>query len=286
MESAGLRATNRVVRTDRWVAGKRDVSGDITAEIQSKGMGLFLKAATGNSVITTPSGATLTRLHTYTLGDPFGVSYTIQVGRPDTSGTVDSFSYDGCKVSAWELSSTLDGFTMGKWSWIGQNESIGTPSLGTAAYPASSEVFSWVGGGLTIAGSAPTVVKDIKININNQLKADRYSIASSQDLREPILGAFTDITGSITLEFDSPTTYQRFVNGTVGQVVATWTGQTAIESTFFPSLTVTMPNVRFDGTSPNVTGPGIVDVTLPFKALYDGTNQPITIAWQTSDTTD
>ena len=283
IESAGLRASNRVLRSDRFVAGKKSVEGEIEAEIASKGFGLLLKAGLGSSTISTPSGATLARLHRHVLADPYGQSYTIQVGRPDTSGTVQPFTYTGCKVSEFSLKNSLDEFLVGTWNFDGQAETTST-SLATASYSSSTELLSWVGGAVTIAGSAVAVVTDVEISVATGLKTDRYTINSSPTKKEQIISEMTEISGTITAEFDGLTNYNRFVNGTLAEVVATWTGQTAIEGSTYPYLKVTLPKCRFDGTTPAVEGPDVLSIEMPFKALYDGTNEAITIDYLTTDT--
>lgn len=283
IESAGLRANNRVLRSDRFVAGKKSVEGEIEAEIQSKGFGLLFKAALGASSISTPSGATLARLHRHTLADPYGQSYTIQVGRPDTSGTVQPFTYTGCKVSEFSLTNSLDEFLVGNWTFDGQAETTGT-ALATASYSASTELLAWTGGVVNIASSAVAVVTDVEINVTTGIKTDRYTINSSPVKKEQIISEMTEISGTITAEFDSLTNYNRFVNGTLAQIDCTWTGTTAIEGSTFPYVKVTMPKCRFDGTTPAVEGPDVLTIEMPFKALYDGTNEAITLDYQTSDT--
>ena len=283
IESKGLRANNRVLRSDRWVSGKKGVDGDFECEIETKGFGLLFKAALGSSTITTPSGATLARLHSHVLADPYGQSYTVQVGRPDTSGTVQPFTYTGCKVTEFELKNSLDEFLVGTWKWDGQAETTST-SLASASYATAPEILAWTGGALTIGGSSVAVVTDVSVSVKTGLKTDRYTISSSPLKKEQIISEMTEISGTITVEFDSLTHYNRFVNGTLASIVATWTGTTAIESTTFPYVKVTMPNCRFDGNTPSVDGPDVLKLELPYKALYDGTNQAITLEYVTSDT--
>lgn len=284
IESKGLRASNRVLRSDRFVVGKKSVEGDLEAEVGSKGFGLLFKAALGASSISTPSGATNARLHRHTLADPYGQSYTLQVGRPDTSGTVQPFTYSGCKISEFELKNGIDDFLMGTWKWDGQAETTAT-SLATASYATGVEYLSWIGGAVNIGGSAVAVVTDVSINVKTGIKTDRYTIASTRTKKEQIISEMTEITGTVTCEFDGLTNYNRFVNGTLAQVDVTWTGETAIEGSTYPYVKVTLPNCRFDGNTPNVEGPDILSIELPFKALYDGTNEAITLDYMTSDTT-
>lgn len=283
IESPGLRASNRVLRTDRWAAGQKRVEGTVSFEAPSKGLGLWLKHALGSSSITTPSGATNARLHTHTLGDPYGLGLTVQVGRPDSGGTVRPFSYIGCKIDQLTLSNSVDEFLVVECEIVGEDETT-SQSLASASYPTGVQLFNWTQGVISIGGSSVGVVTDFSVTVANNHKSDRYFLGAAI-MSEPIIAGMTEITGSMTVEFDSLTNYNRFVNGTIAAVTAKWTAATAIESTFFPYVEVSLPDVRFDGTTPAVAGPDVVTIELPFKALYDGTDQPVTITTQTADTT-
>jgi hypothetical protein len=289
VESPGLRAGNRVLRTDRYAPGQKRVEGSLTLEPATKGFGLVLKHALGATSITTPSGATDARLHSHTLGDIFGTSLTVQVGRPDVSGTVQPFTYLGCRCDTLSLSSSVDELLVAEVGLVGQDE-IRSESLATATYPttgsaAAYEQFYWTQGVISIAGSAVGVVTDFEIEINNNLKSDRYFLGGAT-MSEPILAGMTEITGTVTVEFLNLTAYERFVDNTQVALTAKWTAATAIESSTFPYIEVNIPKVRFDGpANPQVGGPDVITHELPFKALFDGTNGPITIDYMTSDTT-
>jgi hypothetical protein len=289
VESPGLRAGNRVLRTDRYAPGQKRVEGSLTLEPATKGFGLVLKHALGATSITTPSGATDARLHSHTLGDIFGTSLTVQVGRPDVSGTVQPFTYLGCRVDTLSLTSSVDELLVAEVGLVGQDETR-SQSLATATYPttgsaAAYEQFYWTQGVISIAGSAVGVVTDFEIEINNNLKSDRYFLGGAT-MSEPILAGMTEITGTVTVEFLNLTAYERFVDNTQVALTAKWTAATAIESSTFPYIEVNIPKVRFDGpANPQVGGPDVITHELPFKALFDGTNGPITVDYMTSDTT-
>ena len=109
IESKGLRAGTRVLRSDRWREGKRSAAGSINMEVGNKSFGLWFEHMLGSAAISTPGGATLTRLHTFTPGDlPTGL--TVQTGKPDLGGVVQPFSYVGAKVDKWKLAAKLDDF--------------------------------------------------------------------------------------------------------------------------------------------------------------------------------
>jgi hypothetical protein len=282
IESPGLRAGNRVLRTDRWAAGQKRVEGSLSFEAPSKGLGLWLKTALGDSSITTPSGATNARLHRHTLGDPFGLGLTVQVGRPDTGGTVRPFTYTGAKIDSITLSNSVDEFLVVECEMVAEDE-VTSESLASASYPTGVQLFNWTQGVVSLAGSPAGVVSEFSVTLANNHKSDRYFLGA-QTMSEPIIAGMTEITGTMTVEFDSLTNYNRFVNGTIASVGAKWTASTAIEGSTFPSVEVELPYVRFDGATPEVGGPDVLSYDLEFKALYDGSDEPITIDVVTTDT--
>jgi hypothetical protein len=282
IESAGLRANNRVLRSDRWAQGQKRVEGSVTMEVPSKSFGLIAKHALGAASITTPSGATNARLHRHTLGDPYGLGLTVQVGRPGSDGTVHPFSYTGAKVSELTLANSVDEILTAEIGLVAQNETT-SESLASASYPTGNQLFNWTQGVINIGGSAVGVVTDFEVTINNGLKDDRYFLGAAT-MSQPIIADMTEITGSMTVEFDGLTNYNRFVNGTLASVSAKWTAATAIEGSTFPYVEVTLANCRFEGDTPAVGGPDVVTHDLTFKALYDGTNGPIVIDLMSDDT--
>lgn len=286
-ESPGMRASNRVQRTDRVRVNKTGATGSVQfPAVQTKGFGLLFKAMVGKAaVVTTTSGGTNSRDLTYTLGDPYGLSSTLQVGRPDVSGTVQPFSYLGCKVTSWTLSNDASGYVSLGTDWFAQDETT-SQSLASASYASGTvEDLFYQDGTLNVASGAVSVT-NVEITGSTAIATDRRFIRSSTLVKEPIIAGMYEVTGSFTMEFESLTQYNRFTGNTIGQLDVTWTAPTAIEASIFPALKVTLPKVQFRGTTPNVSGPGIVTMTAPFKALYDGSNEPITILYRTADTTD
>lgn len=296
VEAAGLAGSDggasSVGRTDRWVAGKKSGSGqinfsptgDAATGVMSKSFGLWFKHIVGAApTIVTPVGGTLTRDHTYVLGDPFGKSLTVQIGRPDVSGTIRVHEFEGGKILSAEFSQNID-------EWLGlsldfdfEDESV-SQLLATASYTAAREIFHWGQCGVTIGG-ASTDVLGLRWRIETPFAVERHRIASSQLKKEPILNGRRMISGELELEYGGLTEYNRYLNGTIAALIATWTSTTAIEGAFFPRLILTGNDVRWDKPSgPNVKGPDLVTFTAPFKCLYDGTDAPFQIDYRTTDT--
>lgn len=284
LESAALRASTRYQRSDRWTANKKGVAGDVSFEVSSKGFGLLFKHWLGTVSTGTAPGGTTSKRHRCTIGDPFGLGLTVQIGRPDNTGVVNPFSYLGCKIVSGSLSNSVDGYLMFNATVDGADESTSS-GLAAASYAASDELLNFTGGALTMNSVAVATVRDITITAAVGLNTGRYGIRSSTLKKEPIADDFVLVTGTITSEFESLTAYNRYVNGTTTGVVATWTGATALEGAIFPQVVATMPVCRFDGDTPNLSGKSMLTQTLPFKALYDGSQEPLTVDYITLDAT-
>lgn len=283
IKSKGLRSNQRVQRGDRIIANKKGAGGDVTFEVGSKTFGLLWKHIFGTSVITTPGGGTLTRRHTYDLGDPLGLSMTMQVGEPDVSGVVRPFEYTGCKITDWELTQDLDALLMLKLGIDAQDEST-AQTLATASYPSAFELFHYGQCVVNVAASGFNARKfTLKGNVNQ--KTDRYFIKGSTLKSQPIPQDQYAFTGTLEGEFESLTAYNRFVNKTLVQLDVTWTGS-LIEGALNNKITLTMPQVLFTGETPDVSGQGVVAQSLPFEVVDDGSTFPIRLIWDTTDVTD
>jgi hypothetical protein len=284
IESNAIRANERVLRNTRWFANKKQVGGDLEFEVASKGFGLFFKHWLGAVATTTAPGGTNAKRHRCTIADTFGLNMTMQVGRPDTGGTVRPFSYLGCKMLSGSLTNSIDEFLKFRLTVDGADVTT-AQSLAAASYATGDELLHYQGGVIKIAGSTVGTCKDIEITVNNALKTDRYFIGSGAVKKEPVANGLVEVSGRMRVDFEDLTNYNRFANATTASVQATWTGLTALEGSIFPTVDVTLPVCRFDGDTPNLSGHDMLELDLTFKSLYDGSQEPITLDYITLDAT-
>lgn len=295
VESKALRSLSRFQRTDRWAPGKRQAVGGIEFEVQSKGFGMLIGQMVGSDpVITTPAGGTLTRDQTFVVGDDSNRSFTAQFGVPDTTGTaanVQPFTYKGCKVTDWEFDLSLDGIMNAKGTVDAQDEDT-TIALAAPSYASNFEVFYWTRAQVTLGG-ANIDVRHFKLMGKQGYNTSRFFLRSLTTpsgpslKKQPIANADADISGEIEIEFTGLTEYLRYVNGTTAPITFLVEGSTIEAITGGPGnfgLQFTLPNCRFDGDGPDVKDQDIVPITLKFQALYDGTTQPLTIRYRSTDT--
>ena len=273
LESAGIAPGARVLRSGQWAAGNVEVSGDLGFELYQQGMGLWFRHMFG-AVSTSGAGP---YTHTFTPGDMSDDHFTLQIGKPDVTGTVQPFTFSGCKVTEWELAAKAGELVTLGVSVVGKDLVTGT-SLATASYGTGSGLpFSFAHASVTVGGSA-AYVKEITLKGSNGLAVDRRGIGSAY-IKEPLEAELRAYEGEMVCEFESLTQMNLFRNGTENALVLTIDAGSAAKC-------VITTNVRYDGSTPEVQGRGVTELKVPFKCLGPSTDAgAITAVLTNSDAT-
>jgi hypothetical protein len=283
-EGDPLRVGTFVKRNDRFTPYYEGAAGEIEFDVMTKGFGFLLKHMLGNVATTGPAETTV-YTHTATMADLLGKSFTCQVGRPfHSAGTVQPFTFEGGKITEWELSNSVEDNLVLSVTTDFQQVATGT-ALATASYPSGMENFTWVGGTVTI-GAVQTDITEISISGNNGLNTDRRFIKGSADKKEPT-GGRREVSFSLSADFESLTQRTRAASatraGALAEIKATWLGPTLLGTTIYPTFEVTIPAARFDEFSATNTEPEGLSQELSGVGLYDGTNSPVTIVYKSSE---
>jgi hypothetical protein len=282
LESKGLRAGTRVLRSDRWASGRKTVGGQISMELANKSFGRWLKHMFGTVVSDQPDvgGNPTVWDHTFTPGD-LPVGLTIQAGRPDLGGTVRPFTYHGCLIPSWAIACDVGEIAKLQVDVAAEDEDTST-ALEVASYPASLTLLTFVQGTLQIA-AASQPVRSVTLNGDSGLAADRH-VLGSQLIKTPLEAGMREYGGQLDAHFDDLTAYTRFVAGTEAALVLLFRGA-VISGAYNFDLQFTC-NVRFDGETPQVDGPEELEQPLAFKCLDTGTGPgtAITALYRTTDT--
>lgn len=281
--SAGLRSAQRTDRTDRFLPFITGVSGGWSMDVATKGMGVLLKQIFGTAAIGGATDSNYTQ--TFTVGTLLGKFFTCQVNRPLMDATDQAFTFKSCKIAAATFACDVDGVLTLDVTVIGQDMTTGTV-LATVAYPSDFRVFSFANAAMTVAGTS-TPMKGWSVTINNQLAMRRMVQGSALTL-EPVRTAMRTIEVSWTAEFTSLTDYNRYKSataaGALASVVATFTGDVVHGGATLPQIVCTTPNLDFmEVTGPNLSEANILTAQFKGLALDDGSLEPITFTYRTTD---
>lgn len=288
IESAGLRANNRVEKSDKWAINKMGAGGPLVLEVQSKQFGRILKHLMGTIATTGPTDSAFT--HTASIGAMLGKSLILQEGIAFTqSQVVQPMTYPGVKIVDWTLSCAVDGVLLLSLTLDAMDEQISVV-LAAASYPTSSELLTFAGG-IVLIGGIEFDVSTFSLKCTMGYKADRRFMRANTLQKEPAEAQMRDFSFDMTGEFTDLLQYNRFAAAKVAGALATlnvaWTAPTLIGAATFPSLTLNAPAARFDGNSQVVGGPDLVPLQLVGKLLNTpgGTNDACTLAYVTLDST-
>lgn len=245
----------------RRLQGKIRVAGNLNFEVNPDDViGLVLKHTLWGVAAPVQQGATTGYLHAFTPGTSMPVGLTLQIGRD-----VAVFDYTGGKINSLKLKAAVNALLEADVAMVFKDESIGasqTPSYSTV------QPFIFHQGVLTVGGNSVNV-SDFQLEINNKLKVDRAALGSATIL-EPNEGKI-EVKGSFKQFFENTTAYTAFVAGTSAALVLTFTGA-LISTGVFYKLTITLPQVYYNGDTPNVSGADVdLEQTVPFTAIYDTT---------------
>lgn len=277
--SNGIKSGRRYGGNGRRIT-RFDAGGTINMEIATKGFGLWFHYLLGAVSTVNTVGTVYT--HTFTPGTLLTKSMTIQKGIEKPDGTVQPFTYEGCKVLSMDLSNDQDGLLMGAFEIDAQQEVTGT-ALASASYTAPT-VFSYAEGLVKKDGATMASVRSVgSLKIANNLLTDRYFLGSLGQKAEQTNVPFDEISGNLDVEFQNLTdTYNTFAADTACILILKYTGG-IIEGAHNFDLQITINNCRFEGETPKVSGPELVYQNVPFVGLDHATLAAVEIIYKTTD---
>ena len=284
IESIGFRRDLQTIRSDRHDTISLGATGSIEVDVLNKGMGLLLQHALGTSSGPTQQASTTAYLQTFATNDtgPTG-SYTAQVSRNDSSGTLRTFTYEGSVITGWNIAQELGAATSMTFNFDSETEQT-TTAEATPSYPSGTDVFVYTDATIEIDDSAVTSFTSFTLDGDLAMKTDRRFLQGSATKGQPKRSGVPSYTGSISGEFASLTQYAAFTAGTTFKLEFIATMGTAIEGAYYPYFHVTMPVCKWTGSTPVANIDDMATIELPFTVLDNGTDAAVTITYQSTDT--
>lgn len=251
-------------------------SGSAGMRAWSVGFGTWLRHAFG-AVATTGAGP---YVHTFTLGDLCGVSFTMQDNVPfgPCGATNNPNTYAGCKIASWELSQEAGGSVMFAPEIVAASGTDAT-ALATASYAAAAKPFCWGSTTVTVGGTT-IPVKSWKVSVDQKLDVDRHLIRGSAARLEPVRTDLIEATVEFEPEWTDATWQAAALAGTtLGPFVATATEGAN-------SLALTVQSFQIDeATRPGLSGRETLMQTVKGTVLAPSSGDAIEAVYTTTDAT-
>lgn len=285
IEGEGLKAGSVHKRVSRVGITRKSVSGQLVLKHGTKGFGLLWKHCVGSTATAAQIASTTAYKQTHVFSTRVGLSFTIQVGRPEPyTGTVKPHTFTGCKVTSWELTASENADLILTVNFDGWLETTAT-ALATASYSSSQAIFEGVDcTTLTLGGTATTttgvtsvadgvamvaVAPTFTIKGDIPLANERYGLLGGGVKKEQLQNDYPTITGTIDAEYLQSEAYALYVAQTPTVLEVNFTRGDAGTSNPF-KLGFLMPAVLFKNVKPSVDGPGLVRSPIEFEAYDDG----------------
>jgi len=279
VQGMGLKAGSHGPLASHYAEATSAGKGAVSFNPPSRGWGWLLQALMGGTSTCVQQAATAAYLQTHTLGDTLGKSLTVQGGVPYRDGTVRPHTLTGTKVIGAEFSCEANGgpvsssFTFDAKAWTDSQ------SLATVSYPADTQP-PFHGGQLAVkmgayASEASVAgVRSYSLSISRPHDTEDYTAGATGLKSEPVLNGFTAITGSLTADWVSKTTFQDVANATATTSLVIEHVGALIASTYYYTLRFTVPGIKLEQGTQNVDGVGELTNSWNFEWAYDGTNSP------------
>jgi Phage tail tube protein len=235
-------------------------------------------------------------------------SFVVQKGVPSVDGTVEPFTYVGCKISEWELSVAKNEIAQLNLTILARNELAGAgnsdplngsvPSLVSYSAPIGS-VFHWAQAALYTGGTCSTTsglttvsapvktanVRNVSIKYTVPLDADRYEMGGQGFRAEPIDNGLRSIAVTFEIEWlSSEAMYNAYTADTPTALELTLIGPVIGSGSDASTLAILIPEMFFDGAPPTIEGPQVVTQKIEMAGLDDATNNVIQATYWTLDT--
>jgi hypothetical protein len=251
------------IRSDRQIAhfrhGNKSVAGEFGIELSYTSFDQFMEAALGGTWATDTPGIGTDQLQVGVIRR----SFTFE--RIFSNLTVPEYHrYTGVEINTFNLSVAPDAMITGTFGTMAQDASIDTAIIAGATYPAATvtEPFDSFSGTIDEGGSPIAVVTSLEMSLENGLSP--LFVVGSDVTVEPSIGK-SRVTGTVTAFFQDKTLLEKFINETSSSLVFTLVDPAGNAYDF------TLPNIKYTGGQPDVSGEGEVTIALPFTALYDST---------------
>lgn len=274
---------------DHYVETYHAATGTVAIDVPYSKMGVLLQTLMGTAVTPVQQASSTAYLQTHTLADTYGKSITAQVGVPYRDGTVKCHELTGGKITSAEFSCAADGLLQANLQIDGKKFDD-TQTLATVSHTAGVKAFH--GGQMAVKigtynSEAAISVKDASVTIERPHDTEDFTTNASNLKSQQVLNGPANISGSITVDWtlaDGKALQDLVVANTSNSIVLEWVGATAIASTYYPTLRITIPSVTWDGDIQGADGAQELSSKFDFTWRDDSTNLPV-ITYMSTDIT-
>lgn len=241
------------LRSDRHISdfrhGTQQVGGDINFELSYGEYDAFLEAAL--------FGTWATNVLKGGVDETF---FTLERSQLD----ITQFGvFTGCYINTFNLTVAANAIVAGSFSVVGREASYsGTPLDASPTASLTNSPFDSFTGTLAEGGSTIAVVTGIDFTLENNVEP---TFVVGSNLSNCNVAGRSNLTGTLTAYWEDATLLNKFINETESSLELTL-GDSVSES-----YVIEIPRLKYGGGDNSVSDEGPIEISMPFQALYDET---------------
>ena len=169
--------------------------------------------------------------------------------------------YTGCEVNELNLTIQPNAVVTGSISFVGKDQDPLNTIIAGATYPnpIGGCPFDSFSGVIKEGGTVSGHITQIELTIANGIEPN--FVVGSKTTIETSIGQSL-VSGTVTAYFTSVAMLNKFINETSSSLEFELVNEAG------DKLTFVLPNIKYNGGQPDVSGPGSITLALPFQALY------------------
>ncbi|GMB00234.1 phage tail tube protein [Pelosinus sp. IPA-1] len=233
--------------------GNISVDGNIVVPVDEAGIGYWLKGLFGNPVTT---GSADPYQHVFKIG-------TTQPSMVLEKGFTDIGQYallNSCKISSFKVGFGGEDELTASMTIMGAKEALSSTPYMTNPSNIVLSRFTNLQASIEEGGAAIATITKGDFTIDAGLDGTQYTIGNG-GLRSDIPAGIYKISGNITALFDGATLLEKALTGTKSSLKVKFSANNH-------SLEFLFPEITYERSTPGITGPAGVLITLPFHAFY------------------
>ena len=233
--------------------GNLSVEGSLAVPIDEAAIGYWLKGLFGAP---TTSGS----------ADPYQHIFKVGASQPSLvleKGFTDIGQYalmNGCKVSSFKVAFGGDDELTAAIELMGAKEALSTTPYVASPSAITLNRFTNLQATVEEGGTAIGTVTKGEFTINGGLDGNQYTVGNAGIRGDIPVGAYK-ISGSITALFDGTSLLTKAMSNTKSSLKVKFTSAGH-------SLEFLFPEIMYERSTPGISGPAGVLITLPFRAFY------------------
>ena len=250
--------------TPSSIAGQRDVGGQIMTTLSGTSSLRLLRHLVGGPVST---GGASPYTHSFGLASALPASFGMQFDYGAAIATPGRFlQFRGCRMAKGSFKFGATGYVDCTWDVRGADFDLTPAVTADALLDDFGHVgFSMMSAVITEGGSPIADLTDLQIDWDNDMDDSLYTIGGL-GVRGELPEGFAKIGGTVNALFRSPTLINKGINSTDTALVISLQNGTGLGTVGNEKITFTLPNLLYDVSTPEISGPKGIKVGLNFTA--------------------